>query len=480
MKKFMMLIAGGILSAALPLMAATEQVGTFTWTYRINGDTAEIYNGNYSTAISPKPTGSVTIPATLGGKSVTSIGDYAFWLCSSLTSVTIPNSVTNIGASAFSGCNGLTSVTIPQYVLDRQIRNVFAYAYSSITNVSYSSTITNIVSYAFYGCSSLTSVTIPNSVTSIGEYAFSYCGLTSVTIPDSVTNIGYDAFRGCDGLTSVTIPDSVTSIGQNAFQSCSGLTSVTIPSSVTSIGSDAFLTCSGLTSVHIADLAAWCRISFANSTANPLYYARNLYLNDVLITNLTIPTGITTVRNYAFYNCSGLTSVTIPDSVTSIRASAFSGCSGLTSVTIPDSVTSLSTTAFDGCGRLWTAWYRTLANSSASGGGSSGGGGAPAADPRYALAAAPADRAIASVTVDRDCAIDSFVLTDGKVYDTVLYVVNAAATSVHLTLPSGYVYVTPKDKTPLTIPANSMNLLTITRLAASTFLVTRQQLETVK
>jgi len=306
MKKFMMLIAGGILSAALPLMAATEQVGTFTWTYRINGDTAEIYNGNYSTAISPKPTGSVTIPATLGGKSVTSIGDYAFWLCSSLTSVTIPNSVTNIGASAFSGCNGLTSVTIPQYVLDRQIRNVFAYAYSSITNVSYSSTITNIVSYAFYGCSSLTSVTIPNSVTG------------------------------------------------------------------------------------------------------------------------------------------------------------------------------LSTTAFDGCGRLWTAWYRTLANSSASGGGSSGGGGAPAADPRYALAAAPADRAIASVTVDRDCAIDSFVLTDGKVYDTVLYVVNAAATSVHLTLPSGYVYVTPKDKTPLTIPANSMNLLTITRLAASTFLVTRQQLETVK
>ena len=101
-------------------------------------------------------------------------------------------------------------------------------------------------------------------------------------------------------------------------------------------------------------------------------------------------------------------------------------------------------------------------------------------DPRYALAASPADRAIASVTVDRDCAIDQFVLTDGKVYDTVLRVVNTSASEVHLTLPAGYVYETFKGATPLTIPANSRNMLTITRTTGDTFLVTREELETVQ
>ena len=334
-----MLIAGGILSAALPLMADTEQVGNYTWYYRINGETAEITDDGgelFSRAIRPEPTGAVTVPAALGGYPVTSIGLWAF---------------------CHSG------------------------------------------------------------------------GLTSVTIPNSVTNIVYEAFYGC----------------------------------------------SGLTSVHIADLAAWCRISFGDSYANPLYYAHNLYLNGTLVTNLVIPVGVTIIGDLAFSGCSGLTSVTIPNSVTSIGQYAFYNCSGLTSVTIPDSVTDLSETAFDGCGKLWTAWYRTLANSSASGGGSVLG-----ADPRYALSSVAADRAIASVTVDSDTAIDSFVLTDGKVYDTALYVVNSSASEVHLSLPGGYVYVTPKGKTPLALPANSMNLLTITRLAERTFLVSRQLLEIVK
>ena len=204
---------------------------------------------------------------------------------------------------------------------------------------------------------SITEVSIGNSVTSIGYWAFSGCsGLTSVTIPNSVTSIGLSAFWGCTGLTSITIPNSVTSIGSYAFVNCSGLISVTIPNSVTGIGNEAFSGCSGLTAVHINDIAAWCNISFSSSNSNPLYYAKHLYLNDSEITNLIIPDGVTSIRNYAFYNCSGLTSVTIPNSVTSIGSYAFYNCSGLTSITIPSSVTSVGAGAFWECNNLSTIY----------------------------------------------------------------------------------------------------------------------------
>lgn len=120
---------------------------------------------------------------------------------------------------------------------------------------------------------------------------------------------------------------TVTSIGYHAFYGCSGLTSVTIPNSVTSIGSAAFYNCSGLTSVNIRDLAAWCNISFGNDRANPLYYAKSLYLNGNEVKELTIPNSVTTIGSYAFYGCSWLTSVTIGSSVTSISSSAFGNVS---------------------------------------------------------------------------------------------------------------------------------------------------------
>ena len=155
------------------------------------------------------------------------LGDYAFYGCSGLTSLTIPSSVTSIGSEAFSGCSGLTSLTIP----------------SSVTSIGES---------AFWDCSGLTSLTIPSSVTSIGNYAFYDCSsFTSLTIPSSVNSIGYEAFYDCSSLTSLTIPSSVTSIGEAAFSGCSGLTSLTIPSSVTSIGNYALKGCSGLTSIYV-------------------------------------------------------------------------------------------------------------------------------------------------------------------------------------------------------------------------------------
>ena len=168
----------------------------------------------------------------------------------------------------------------------------------------------------------------------------------------SVTSIGSRAFYICYGLTSVTIPNSVTSIGNWAFSGCSGLTSMTIGNSVTSIGDQAFNGCIGLTSVHIKDLAAWCKITFNNSTSNPLYFAHHLYLKGEEIKDLVIPNSVTSIGERAFYYCTDLTSVTIPNSVTSIGDWAFFRCTGLTSVTIPNSVTGIGNSAFCFCSGL--------------------------------------------------------------------------------------------------------------------------------
>ena len=199
---------------------------------------------------------------------VTSIGNWAFYNCSGLTSVTIPNSVTSIGRSAFDCCSGLTSVTIPNSV--KSIGNDVFYNCSGLTSIDIPNSVTSIGGSAFNGCSGLTSITIPNSVTSIGAGAFENCsGLTSVTIPNSVTSIENWAFSGCSRLTSVTIPNSVKSIGADTFRGCSGLTSITIPNSVTSIADYAFYGCSSLNSVT-------CEATSVPSTGSNVFASSNI------------------------------------------------------------------------------------------------------------------------------------------------------------------------------------------------------------
>ena len=291
--------------------------------------------------------GCTGLTSVIIGNGVTSIGYSAFWDCSGLTSITIPNSVTSIGSAAFSGCSSLESLSIP-FVgssKDGASQKNFEYIFGSNYNGNYAPSSlkevlitgeTSIGNDAFEGCTDLTSVIIGNGVTSIGSYAFEGCtGLTSVIIGNGVTSIGNSAFSGCTGLTSITIPNSVTSLGNGAFSSCTGLTSISIPNSVKSIGENAFSGCSGLTSVTIPDGVTSIRnYAFSGCTG---------------LTSVTIPDGVTSIGYSAFSNCTSLTSITIPDSVTSIGNSAFSGCSGLTSITIPDSVTSIENSAFYNC-----------------------------------------------------------------------------------------------------------------------------------
>ncbi len=399
-----------------PFYAASNKITSFTFGNEVDSIP------NYLCYDMSKLT-SITIP-----NSVTNIGDGVFWNCNSLDSINIPNSVTSIGEYAFYGCTGLTSITVPNSVTS--IENCTFYRCTGLTSITIPNSVTSIGTDAFYGCTGLkkvnytgdvkgwlsidmsmsdnpihysrnlyindvlltdlvipdrvtevsaafaydtciTSVTIPNSVTSIGEKAFYDCtGLTSVTIPNSVTNIGSRAFSS-SGLTSIAIPNSVTTIGDSAFYRCSSLTSITIPNSVTSIGTDAFYGCTGLKKVnYTGDVKGWLSIDMSMSD-NPIHYSRNLYINDVLLTDLvipdrvtevsaafaydtcitsvTIPNSVTSIGKSAFYGCTGLTSVTIPNSVTNIGSNAFYRCTGLTSITIPNSVTSIGVQAFWGC-----------------------------------------------------------------------------------------------------------------------------------
>ncbi len=381
--------------------AGAETYGDLEYSVLDDG-TVEItdYNGSAKT---------VDIPEKINGKSVTSIGDCAFRYCTSLKSITIPNSVMEIGSSAFSGCSSLTSITIPNSVTE-----IGVYAFkgcTSLTSITIPNSVTNIGDSTFWGCSSLTAIyvtvdnknytsvngvlfnkdktalicypagktdksyKITNSVTSIGNYAFNGCSsLTSVTIPNSVTEIGGSAFVDCASLKSITMPNSVTSIGDMAFYKCSSLTSITIPDSVTSIGSSAFSDCSKLRSITIPNsvtsIGAWAFNGCTGLTAinvameNQNYVSPDgvLYNKDKTTiicypagkkgNNYKIPDGVTEIGSIAFSRCSSLTSVTIPNSVTSIGSGAFNGCTSLTRVTIPNSVTQIGWNAFSGCTSL--------------------------------------------------------------------------------------------------------------------------------
>lgn len=194
------------------------------------------------------------------------------------------------------------------------------------------------------------------TVTSIEESAFEKNGLKSIILPNSVKNIGNSAFRNCENLNNISLGEGVETIGNNAFTSCIGLKSILIPKSVQHIGTQAFYGASSLEAVHITDLSAWCRIYFDykeygsyGSTANPIVYANNLYLNGNLVTSLRIPDDVTGgIPCYAFTGCKCLTEVIIPQNITQVGFRSFAGCTNIKNLIIEDGDTPLN---------VHYAWY---------------------------------------------------------------------------------------------------------------------------
>lgn len=308
-KRLMMLAVAA--AAAFGAWSATETVDGITWTYSVSNGKAKIDGIPNTTA------GAITIPSSLGGCSVASIGSSAFFGCTSLTKVTIPDGVVSIGSSAFYGCSGLVSVTVPN-------------------------SVTSLGGSVFCGCTALTKMTIPDGATSIGASSFSGCnGLVSVTIGKSVTSIGSSAFSGCSALLSATLPDGVISIGSSAFSGCSALSSIVIPDDVVIIGDYAFSGCSRLVSISIPDgITSIGRSTFQGCDS---------------LASVTIPDDVSSIGEYAFNDCNKLESVTIGKSMTSIGSYAFYSCGSLTSITIPGNVESIANNAFAWCRELRVA-----------------------------------------------------------------------------------------------------------------------------
>lgn len=365
----------------------------------------------------------VSIPATIAGLPVTVIGDRAFYEQSALTSITIPNGVTSIELLAFSYCTGLASITIPN-----SVSSIEGYAfkrcsglesihvddanevYGSIDGVLFTNdktslllfpegrrgqyfvpnSVTSIGDSAFSRCSGLESITIPNSLASIGDAAYSWCtSLESITIPGSVTSIGWEAFSECTSLGSITINDNMVFIEDRAFFYCIGLRSIYFEGGgPPTLGSDVFFNVNDATVYYDSLIDDWpdtfgglptavfpftsssvnggirldsysgnvARIALPNSIAGAPVVAvgNSLFIDHSELTHVALPVDAETLGSSAFQNCDNLTSLTMGDKVISVGDSTFANCTSLTDITLSSSVTFLGDSAFAGCANLAT------------------------------------------------------------------------------------------------------------------------------
>ena len=312
---------------------------------------------------------------------ITVLHEGVFANCSSLKKVSIPSSLQTVLPSAFYGCteleevhivdlaawfgiyfgqpNGSTDITFGTGVNPLEYASRWYLNGELLTDITVPDGITTIQGAALLQAKMITSVTLPDSVTRIREYAFSGCSsLASVDLSDGLTAIDDRAFHGCSSLTSIRLPDSLTTIAENAFGYC-GLVDITLPASLETIKTDAFKECTSLTAVYVDSLEEWLAITLEFDKgisrnpeyASPLYYAKNLYVDGVLLTHLTVDASTPQIKPYAFAGCS-LSKLTVPEGVTLIGEKAFFACASLTEVSLPSSLTKIDTGAFAECTAL--------------------------------------------------------------------------------------------------------------------------------
>jgi len=354
-----------LLNCAIPAVVRAQ------FNYTINADLTITITGYTGAG------GAATIPDTINGLPVTSIGENAFRSQVLMTSITILNNVTNIGSGAFAYCGNLTNVSMGSSVISI---GQWAFAYcSSLISITIPPKVVRIEDYTFAYCAGLTNLAIPQAITNIGpqgfenlislqainveganEYYSSVNGVLfdksqstlirypaakagSYLIPNSVSSIRSTAFQGCTYLTNLTTGNSVTNIGDSAFQSCSGLANASFPDALSSIGSNAFYSCVSLRSFTIRD--------------NVINIGSAAFFNCVGLTNLTIGSGVTNIGDMTFVSCANLTRVTLPESVKSIGFASFELCTSLTSVTVGRGVSLLQPIPFDSCPALAAIYF---------------------------------------------------------------------------------------------------------------------------
>ena len=460
--------------------------------------------------------------------SLQTIGVNAFYHNTSLASVSLGTGLVTIDAYAFANCPELQSIVFAES--NTPLLSIYSYAFANavkLTTLTFSESLKSISYGAFSGCTALEELIFPNSLTTIGgtgnspnyNGAFSGCtSLKSVKFGSGLVTIGngynsssnnntdYYAYNGafgnCSSLETVEFGPKLETIGHHAFSEGIKLKALEFPNSLQTIGVNAFYHNVNLSRVEFgADLRSIGEYAFARCTAlATISFAATTYYS-------------LNIGAYAFMNCTYLTTLTLSDAITTINTGAFSGCSLLRRITIPSVLSRVSTNVFKNLDRLNEVAFAGLPPENIENAGlpldikvrysseyadewadaiaACGWTNATAYDPneamgviggdsRYELSNQQSDRSIASITIAGDSAIDAFILTDGKVYDSVLRIVNTADQDVTLSLPSNYTYETFEGADPLTIPANSRNILTITRTEENVFLVSREKLRVIQ
>ncbi len=294
-----------MISASLSVSA--ENVDNLTFELNEEGASYSV------TACSESAEGEVIVPEKYNDLPVTTVGNYAFYDCDYITSISLPETINNIEHHAFYSCSKLVSINIPA-----SVKKIGEYAFSDtkINTINIPEGIESIEECTFYGCSELLSVNIPSTIKSIEKNAFYWCyQLKAIELPEGLTEIGTGAFWYCKSIKSIEIPDSVTKIGGRAFCNCYGLESVKLPDGITKIPKYLFDDCTKLQEI-------------------------------------IIPKGVKTVEDGAFRYCKRLEKVSIPDTVKRIGANAFASCEALTEINLPDSLTEIGEYAFWCCDSL--------------------------------------------------------------------------------------------------------------------------------